>query len=119
MWHLRVDLIGTNPDIQHSYIKFENGWIDKTLIIYQKPYEHMDRLIGIFLIVYGVLVTIQGLELPTALSGWVAIALCALFSTIFGIVCLFAGLKRIDPANTAMISTLEVIVASALGPRKK
>jgi|LGVF01.1.fsa_nt_gb drug/metabolite transporter (DMT)-like permease len=65
-------------------------------------------------IVYGVLVTIQGLELPTALSGWVAIALCALFSTVFGIVCLFAGLKRIDPANTAMISTLEVIVASAL-----
>ena len=65
-------------------------------------------------IVYGVLVTIQGLELPTALSGWVAIALCALFSTVFGIVCLFNGLKRIDPANTAMISTLEVIVASAL-----
>ena len=65
-------------------------------------------------IVYGVLVTIQGLELPTALSGWVAIALCALFSTIFGIICLFAGLKRIGPANTAMISTLEVIVAAAL-----
>jgi drug/metabolite transporter (DMT)-like permease len=65
-------------------------------------------------IVYGVLVTIQGLELPTALSGWVAIALCALFSTVFGIVCLFAGLKRIGPANTAMISTLEVIVAAAL-----
>ena len=65
-------------------------------------------------IIYGVLVTIQGLELPTALSGWVAIALCALFSTIFGIICLFAGLKRIGPANTAMISTLEVIVAAAL-----
>ena len=65
-------------------------------------------------IVYGVLVTIQGLELPTALSGWVAIALGALFSTVFGIVCLFNGLKRIDPANTAMISTFEVIVAAAL-----
>jgi drug/metabolite transporter (DMT)-like permease len=65
-------------------------------------------------IIYGVPVTIQGLELPTALSGWVAIALCALFSTVFGVVCLFAGLKRIDTANTAMISTLEVIVAAAL-----
>ncbi len=60
------------------------------------------------------LVEIQGLELPTALSGWVAIALCALFSTVFGIICLFAGLKRIDLANAAMISTLEVIVAAAL-----
>jgi drug/metabolite transporter (DMT)-like permease len=65
-------------------------------------------------IIYGVPVTIQGLELPTALSGWVAIALCALFSTVFGIACLFAGLKRIDSAKAAMISTLEVIVAAAL-----
>jgi drug/metabolite transporter (DMT)-like permease len=65
-------------------------------------------------IVYGVLVTIQGFNLPTALSGWTAIILCALFSTVFGIVCLYEGLKRVDPANTAMISTLEVVVAAAL-----
>jgi drug/metabolite transporter (DMT)-like permease len=65
-------------------------------------------------IVYGVLVTIQGFKLPTALSGWTAIILCALFSTVFGIVCLYEGLKRIDPANTAMVSTLEVIFAAAL-----
>jgi drug/metabolite transporter (DMT)-like permease len=65
-------------------------------------------------IVYGVLVTIQGFNLPTALSGWAAIILCALFSTVFGIVCLYEGLKRVDPANTAMISTLEVVVAAAL-----
>jgi len=65
-------------------------------------------------IIYGVIVTIQGFKLPTALSGWTAIILCALFSTVFGIVCLYEGLKRIDPANTAMISTLEVIVAAAL-----
>ncbi len=65
-------------------------------------------------LVYGVLVAIQGLELPTALSGWVAIVVCALFSTVFGVVCLFAGLKRIDSTNTAMISTLEIIVAATL-----
>ena len=65
-------------------------------------------------IVYGVLVTIQGFKVPTALSGWTAIILCALFSTVFGIVCLYEGLKRVDPANTAIISTLEVVVAAAL-----
>jgi len=65
-------------------------------------------------VVYGVLMIIQGFKLPTALSGWTAIILCALFSTVFGIVCLYEGLKRIDPANTAMISTLEVVVATAL-----
>ena len=65
-------------------------------------------------IVYGVLVTIQGFKLPTTLSGWTAIILCALFSTAFGIVCLYEGLKRVDPANTAIICTLEVVVAAAL-----
>ncbi|MBT4289557.1 MAG: DMT family transporter [Deltaproteobacteria bacterium] len=65
-------------------------------------------------LVYGVFTAMQGLGLPTAFSGWAAIILCALFSTVFGIVCLFEGLKRIAPANTAIISTLEVIVAAAL-----
>jgi len=39
--------------------------------------------------IYGVLAAIQGFELPSALSGWTAIILCALFSTVFGIICLF------------------------------
>ena len=65
-------------------------------------------------IIYGVLVTIQGFKLPTALSGWTAIILCALLSTVFGIVCLYEGLKRIDPANTAMVSTFEVVVVAVL-----
>jgi drug/metabolite transporter (DMT)-like permease len=65
-------------------------------------------------IVYGMLVTIQGFNLPTVLSGWTAIILCALFSTVFGIVCLYEGLKRVDPANTAIVSTFEVVVAAAL-----
>jgi drug/metabolite transporter (DMT)-like permease len=65
-------------------------------------------------IVYGILVAIQGFKLPTALSGWTAIILCALFSTVFGIVCLYEGLKRVDPANTAIVSTFEVVVAAVL-----
>jgi drug/metabolite transporter (DMT)-like permease len=65
-------------------------------------------------IIYGVLVTIQGFKLPTALSGWISIILCALFSTVFGIVCLYEGLKRVDPANAAIVSTFEVVVAAVL-----
>ncbi len=72
------------------------------------------KIVALSLIVYGVLVTIQGLELPVVLSGWVAIVLCALVSTVLGIVTLFAGLKRIDAANAATISTVEVIVSVAL-----
>ena len=48
------------------------------------------------------------------LSGWTATVASALISTVFGLVCLFAGLKRIDTGNAAMISTFEVIVSIAL-----
>jgi len=65
-------------------------------------------------IVYGVLVTIQGFKLPTALSGWIAIIVCALFSTVFGVVCLYEGLKQVDSANTAIGSTFEVVGAAFL-----
>ncbi len=65
-------------------------------------------------IIYGGLAAMQSFKLPTALSGWAAIILCALFSTVFGMICLFEGLKRIDSVNTSMISTLEVIVTTAL-----
>jgi len=65
-------------------------------------------------VIYGLLVTVQGMELPTVLSGWISIAASAIISTTFGSVAFFAGLKRIDTANTSIISTLEVVVSIAL-----
>ena len=65
-------------------------------------------------VIYGLLVTIQGTELPTILSGWISIAASAIVSTALGSVAFFAGLKRIDTANTSIVSTLEVVVAIAL-----
>jgi len=65
-------------------------------------------------VIYGLIVTIQGVELPTVLSGWISIAASGLVSTALGSVALFAGLKRIDTANTSIISTLEVVVTIAL-----
>ncbi len=64
--------------------------------------------------VYGILVAIQGAHWPIGLLGWEATIVSALFSTVFGVMCLFAGLKRIDTANAAMISTLEVVVSIAM-----
>jgi drug/metabolite transporter (DMT)-like permease len=65
-------------------------------------------------VIYGIYVSIQGLQLPMNLSGWLAITASALFSTTLGIISFFAGLKRIDTANAAIISTLEVVVAVVL-----
>lgn len=65
-------------------------------------------------VIYGIYVSIQGLQLPMNISGWFAITASGLFSTALGLITFFAGLKRIDTANAAIISTLEVVVAVAL-----
>jgi drug/metabolite transporter (DMT)-like permease len=63
---------------------------------------------------YGAVVAIQGAQWPMASIGWGATVASALISTVSGLVCLFAGLKRIDAASAAMISTFEIVVAIAL-----
>jgi drug/metabolite transporter (DMT)-like permease len=62
----------------------------------------------------GIFVAMQGSQLPTHPSGWLAVVASALVSTVLGLLALFAGLKRIDTANTAIISTFEVVVSVAL-----
>ena len=65
-------------------------------------------------LIYSVLVGLQGLQLPKMPSGWFAIVASALISTVFGIMALFSGLKKIDTANAAIISTFEVVVVVVL-----
>ena len=47
-------------------------------------------------------------------TGWLAVIASALISTVLGLIAFFEGLKRIDTANAAIISTFEVVVAVAL-----
>lgn len=63
---------------------------------------------------YGAMVAIQGAQWPTGPIGWGATVASALISTVSGLVCLLAGLRRIDTANAAMISTFEVVVSITL-----
>jgi len=65
-------------------------------------------------VIYGIFVSIQGPQWPMNISGWFAITASALFSTALGLITFFAGLKRIDTANAAIISTFEVVVTVAL-----
>ena len=65
-------------------------------------------------LIYSILVGLQGLQMPLIASGWLAIVASALISTVLGIMALFAGLKRIDTANAAIISTFEVVVVVVL-----
>jgi drug/metabolite transporter (DMT)-like permease len=65
-------------------------------------------------IVYSFIVTIKGAAYPSTLTGWGCIAGIVLFSTIIAIAAFFGGLKRVDPANASVISTLEPAVTFAL-----
>ncbi|HUP98739.1 MAG TPA: DMT family transporter [Usitatibacter sp.] len=53
-------------------------------------------------------------ELPANAGGWVASLLIALVSTVLAILAFFAGLKRVGPANAAIVSTLEPVVTVVL-----
>jgi drug/metabolite transporter (DMT)-like permease len=64
--------------------------------------------------IYSIYIGIQGPQMPVNISGWAVIAASGLFSTALGLIIFFTGLKRIDTANAAIISTFEVVVAVAL-----
>jgi drug/metabolite transporter (DMT)-like permease len=65
-------------------------------------------------LIFGIVLGFQGSQWPMNVSGWVAIIASALVSTVLGLIAFFEGLKRIDTANAAIISTFEVVVAVAL-----
>lgn len=65
-------------------------------------------------IVYGGIVSSQGVSLPTQVSGWMAIAALALISTVLAIGTLFAGIKLLGAPTAAMLSTLEPVVTIGL-----
>jgi drug/metabolite transporter (DMT)-like permease len=65
-------------------------------------------------LVYGVLMSINGARFPTTTSGWVHIAGIVLVATVIPVVTFLAGLERIGPTNSAMLSTLEPVVTILL-----
>jgi drug/metabolite transporter (DMT)-like permease len=65
-------------------------------------------------VAFSGIVAVKGVKFPGTALGWVSVVAIALVSTAFAVVAFFAGLKRIDPANASMISTLEPVVTVAL-----
>jgi drug/metabolite transporter (DMT)-like permease len=64
--------------------------------------------------VYGVLMAVNGVHLPSTNSGWVNIVGIVLVATVIPVVTFLAGLDRIGPTNAAMLSTLEPVVTVLL-----
>lgn len=71
---------------------------------------------------YAGIVAVRGATLPRTSLGWGAIVAMALFSTVVGTVTFFAGLGRVGPTNTSILSTFEpawtvLLAALVLGER--
>ncbi|GMU07618.1 DMT family transporter [Corallococcus caeni] len=64
---------------------------------------------------FGALMLVKGPSFPQTLGGWGAVAGLALLSTVVAMLTFFAGLKRIGPVNTSLLSTLEPVMAVVLG----
>ena len=64
--------------------------------------------------VYGVLMAVNGVHLPSTSSGWVNMAGIVMVATVIPVATFLAGLERIGPTNAAMLSTLEPVVTVLL-----
>jgi drug/metabolite transporter (DMT)-like permease len=64
--------------------------------------------------VYGILMSFNGVHLPTTNSGWVNIVGIVFVATVIPVVAFLTGLERIGPTNAAMLSTLEPVVTVLL-----
>ena len=65
-------------------------------------------------LVYGILMSINGPHFPSTTSGWLHIAGIVLVATVIPVVAFLAGLERIGPTHSAMLSTLEPVVTVLL-----
>ncbi len=65
-------------------------------------------------VVFGGIVTLRGISLPTTAAGWAAIGALALISTVVAIGSLFAGIKLLGASTAAILSTLEPVVTILL-----
>jgi len=64
--------------------------------------------------VYGLLMTINGAHFPSTSTGWLGVAGIVLVATVIPVLAFLAGLERIGPTNSAMLSTLEPVVTVLL-----
>jgi len=65
-------------------------------------------------IVFGGIVAVKGVKFPVTMAGWVYAVAVALIPTVLAFLTLFAGLKRIEPPNAAIILTMEPVIAVVL-----
>jgi drug/metabolite transporter (DMT)-like permease len=65
-------------------------------------------------VVDGMLMLVSGAHFPQTAAGWGAVGALIVVATVIPVVTFLAGLKRIGPTNSSMLSTLEPVVTVIL-----
>jgi drug/metabolite transporter (DMT)-like permease len=95
--------------IYSGYIMVGTGVMKKV-----SPFQSSVIIFASAGLVYGILMSINGPHFPTTDSAWDHIAGIVLVATVIPVVTFLAGLERIGPTNSAMLSTLEPVVTVLL-----
>jgi drug/metabolite transporter (DMT)-like permease len=64
--------------------------------------------------VFGLIAIATTPAWPQGATGWIAVAMIAVVSTVIAMVCFFIGIQRLGAADAATLSTLEPVVTFVL-----
>ena len=96
-------------------------WYSGYILVSSKIVQHSGAFISLSYVMVGA-ATAHTLiffftrpSLPTDNTGWIAIAAASIVSTILAMGFFFAGVARIGPGESAVLSTIEPVVSIAIG----
>ena len=78
------------------------------------PFSASTVIIITSVLIFGIIMLIQGPQWPIGILGWSAIIASGIISTTLARIIFYEGLRRIDIANASIISTFEIVVTVAL-----
>jgi drug/metabolite transporter (DMT)-like permease len=96
-------------------------WYSGYILVSSKIVQHSGAFISLSYVMVGaatahtLIFFLTRPSLPTDNIGWIAIAAASVVSTILAMGFFFAGVSRIGPGESAVLSTIEPVVSIAIG----
>jgi len=96
-------------------------WYSGYILVSSKVVQHSGAFISLTYVMvgaataHGIIFLLTKPSLPSDSTGWIAIAAASVVSTILAMGFFFAGVSRIGPGESAVLSTVEPVVSIAIG----
>ena len=96
-------------------------WYSGYILVSSKVVQHSGAFISLSYVMVGaatahtLIFILTRPSLPSDRVGWIAIAAASMVSTILAMGFFFAGVSRIGPGESAVLSTIEPVVSIAIG----